>query len=66
MTSPQKIAAAREDLEDRTDGPVTAFVLMARACDLSADGRHDPEALANALHDSLQYLSEPLTSLERC
>jgi len=45
MTSPQKIAAAREDLEDRTDGPVTAFVLMARACDLSADGRHDPEAL---------------------
>lgn len=65
-----QIAAAYEDITDRTDGPLTGFVLMSRACDLVAKG-HNPEAVANALHEALTDLgylvtAKPVPSLERC
>ena len=66
MISPHKIAEVCENLEDRTDGPATEFVIIARACDLAASGSHDPETIANALFESLQGFCEPQASLERC
>lgn len=67
-----QIAAAYEDITHRTDGPLTGFVLMSRACDLVAKGRN-PEAVANALHEALHDLfgfdsagTDVVPSLERC
>jgi hypothetical protein len=44
---------ARNWISYEHDGPVTDFVLCARACDLAAAGELDHEAIANALHDEL-------------
>ena len=66
MNTPHKIAEVRDLLEDRTDGPVTQFVLIARACDLSASGDYDSDTIANALHEGLQASRGTLASLERC
>jgi hypothetical protein len=47
-----QIAAIREEIAHTTDGPVTDFVLVSRACELAARGAN-PEACANALHEEL-------------
>ena len=47
-----RIAAAREEIEDRTDGPLSAFGFMMRAAMLAACGVH-PDVVGEALHDSL-------------
>lgn len=48
----QPIRSAREEIAHGCDGPLTSFVLIARACDLIATGT-DPEIVANALHEEL-------------
>ena len=56
MTLPElniAIETAHEIITDRTDGPLTMFVLLSRACDLVASGS-DPEAVANALDAALR------------
>ena len=62
--------ALYDDLTDRTDGPLTSFVLISRACGLVAKGSN-PDAVANALHDALSEYgflvkAKPVPSLERC
>ncbi len=47
------IKSARTWLSDRSDGPITCFVLICRATDLVALG-WDPEVTANALHEELR------------
>ncbi len=47
-----QIEALREEIAHTTDGPVTDFVLVSRACELAARGAN-PEACANALHEEL-------------
>lgn len=46
------IRGHRNIIEDRTDGPLTRFVLISRACNLISLG-NDPDSCANALYYSL-------------
>ena len=59
-----EIAEARKLLERSDDGPITSFVLCARACRLSAGGKHDPEAVANALFEALDAIGCEMTDEE--
>jgi hypothetical protein len=44
---------ARKAIAHTTDGPVTAFVLISRACYTAKHGLHDWESLAEALNAEL-------------
>lgn len=44
----------QHELAHETDGPVTGFVLIARAARLAAKGEVDPSEVANALHGLLR------------
>lgn len=53
MVSQKQIEDAKSDIAHRCDGPVTDFVMVSRAVALAADGKHDREAVANALYELL-------------
>lgn len=56
----RQIRDARKLIDHNCDGPITAFVLIARATRRD-DERLHPEAYANALHDAMLeygYLSD--------
>lgn len=40
-------------ISDTTDGPVTAYVMLIRACNLAASGMWDPQVVADALCEEL-------------
>jgi hypothetical protein len=46
-------ARLRSEIAHRCDGPITPFVLIARACDGAAAKPSDATALANALYEEL-------------
>lgn len=48
------IAKAKRLLDHRCDGPITAFVLISRACELSDQRQFPPSVAANALNELLQ------------
>lgn len=48
-------------ISDTTDGPVTAYVMLIRACNLAASRMWDPQVVADALCEELAaygYLSK--------
>jgi len=47
------IESARKELSDRCDGPIDAFTLMARACDLVANKESSAIVAADALYEEL-------------
>ena len=47
------IGKAKRVLAHRCDGPITAFVLIHRACELSATNQFVPSVVANALDELL-------------
>ena len=47
------IERAQDAITNRCDGPLTAFVLISRACEYSANPEAYPEAFANALDTEL-------------
>jgi len=51
--SDDEIRAAREKIDHGCDGPITPFVLIARACDLASGSERERSAVANALHGAL-------------
>lgn len=61
LDSRAEIDAARAEIAHRCDGPITSYVLIARALQAAAQGRHGYEALANGLDAELRergYLVE--------
>ncbi len=48
-------AFIQRHLSCQSDGPVTVFVMMARACEAVANGG-DPDAAANALYEEMVEL----------
>ncbi len=48
-----RIINARAELSHTTDGPITRFVLIARACELAAKGEVAHDVVANALYEEL-------------
>lgn len=48
------IARAKHDIDHGCDGPITAFVLISRACRLVEKRKYDSETIANALHAALR------------
>ncbi len=51
---PSCTSKAQQELEHGCDGPVTDFVLIARACRLAAKGTFGPGEIANALDQALR------------
>jgi hypothetical protein len=48
------IASAQHELEHGSDGPITSFVLIARATRLAASGKFGASEVANALAQALE------------
>lgn len=48
------IGQIKSDIEDRSDGPLTAFVLMSRTMSLVSDGSASADEAANALYEVLE------------
>lgn len=48
------IVRCQDDIDHGCDGPITAFVLIARATELAASGAYHPETVANALDRALR------------
>lgn len=45
---------ARKAIDHGCDGPITPFVLIARACDVASRGDCHAHAVADALHEALE------------
>jgi hypothetical protein len=53
VSGPELISRARRQITHNGDGPITPFVLISRACELSRRGEVPAEVAANALHEEL-------------
>jgi len=56
MENEEDIQRVKNEISHLCDGPVTAFVLMSRACKLAEKGTFDSEVVANGLHAALLEL----------
>lgn len=53
MTTRNAIESVKRQLDHGCDGPITSFVLIARATALAASGKVPSETVANALYECL-------------
>lgn len=54
--SAKSFREAKAEILDRTDGPLTAYVLTLRAAKLCEAGRFEPEVVADAYMEAMEDL----------